>query len=63
MAQRSAIDPATVARARAALEKDVAWLSLFQAGQQPGDLNVIQATPTEVKAASILVALLLGQQE
>jgi hypothetical protein len=63
MAQRSSIDSNTVARAWAALERDMAWLSQFQAGQKPGELNVIQVTPTEAEAARILVALLLGQQK
>jgi hypothetical protein len=62
MAQRSSIDPSTVARARAALERDMAWLSQFQAGQKPGELSYIQVTPTEAEAARILVELLLGKK-
>ena len=58
MAQRSDIDPATVERARAALARDMAWLAQFQAGQQPIELEDIQATPTEIQAARILVDLL-----
>jgi hypothetical protein len=59
MAARSVIDPATVARARAALERDLAWLAQFQAGRQPGELEEIRATPAEVEAARLLVELLL----
>ncbi len=62
MAQRSAIDPETVERARAALARDMAWLAQFQAGQKPGDLEGIQATPTEIKAARILVDLLAAAE-
>ncbi|HSD82496.1 MAG TPA: hypothetical protein VLG46_01480 [Anaerolineae bacterium] len=58
MAQRSDIDPATVERAHAALARDMAWLAQFQAGQEPGDLADIQATPTEIEAARILAELL-----
>ena len=58
MAQRSEINPATVERARAALARDMAWLAQFQAKQQPVDLANIEATPTEIKAARILVDLL-----
>lgn len=58
MAQRSDIDPATVERARAALARDMAWLAQFQAGEKPGDLADIQATPTEIRAARILAELL-----
>ncbi|HSD82495.1 MAG TPA: hypothetical protein VLG46_01475, partial [Anaerolineae bacterium] len=58
MAQRSDIDPATVERARAALARDMAWLAQFRAGENPKDLESIQATPTEIKAARILVDLL-----
>jgi hypothetical protein len=58
MAQRSDIDQKTVERVRTALARDMAWLAQFQAGQKPGDLADIQATPTEIKAARILVDLL-----
>ncbi|CAG0936327.1 hypothetical protein TFLX_05197 [Thermoflexales bacterium] len=60
MAQRSDINPATVERARAALARDMAWLAQFQAGEKPDDLADIQATPTEIRAARILVDLLLA---
>jgi hypothetical protein len=60
MAQRCKIDPDTAARARAALERDMAWLSRFQAGLEPRELDNIQVTPTEVEAARILVDLLLA---
>lgn len=62
MAQRSEIEPATVERAQAALARDMAWLAQFQAKQQPSDLADIQATPTEIKAARILVDLLAAAE-
>jgi hypothetical protein len=62
MAQRSEINPVTVERARAALARDMVWLAQFQAKQQPGDLEDIQATPTEIKAARLLVDLLVAAE-
>jgi hypothetical protein len=59
MAGRSRIDPATVARARTALERDMAWLAQFEAGERPDHLEDGQATPDQVEAARVLVALLL----
>lgn len=61
MAGRSDLDPAAVAQAQAALERDIAWLAQFVAGQQPGDLDKIEATPEAVEAARLLVELLLGK--
>jgi hypothetical protein len=60
MAGRSDIDPATFARAREALARDLAWLAQFQAGQAPGELNSIEATPAQIEAARILVRSLVG---
>lgn len=62
MAQRSNIDQATVAKAQAALERDIAWLAEFHATRQAGDINTIAASPAEIEAASILVELLLGKK-
>jgi hypothetical protein len=59
MIGRSDIEPQTVARARAALERDMTWLAQFEAGKQPGNLDQIQTTPAEVEAARVLVDLLL----
>jgi len=59
VAQRSSIDVDTVDRAKAALERDIAWLSQFQAGQIPGKLESIEVTPVEAQAALTLVTLLL----
>lgn len=61
MAAASDVDPDTVARARAALERDLAWLSQFSAGQRPGELDDVVATPEAIEAARILVGLLLEQ--
>jgi antitoxin component of RelBE/YafQ-DinJ toxin-antitoxin module len=61
MAQRSSVEPATVERARAALERDVAWLSRFQAGQTPDSLQAVEATPAETEAARILVEILMNR--
>ncbi len=62
MAERSQVDPATVARARAALERDLTWLARFQAGQEGGDLAATEATPAAAAAAGVLVELLLGRR-
>ncbi len=62
MAQRSTIDPATVATVQATLEREIAWLAEFHATRQAGDINAIAATPAEVEAAGILVELLLGRK-
>jgi len=62
MAGRSDIDPDTVARARAVLARDMAWLSQFQTGMQPGELDTIETTPAEIEAARILVELLLAKK-
>lgn len=61
MAVRSEIDPATVEQARAALERDVAWLAQFHAGQTPGALDEVEVPPEAAEAARILVDLLLGE--
>ena len=62
MAQRSDIDPGTVAKAQATLERDMAWLAQFRATRQPDDISTITASPAEIEAADILVELLLGRK-
>jgi hypothetical protein len=61
MAERSAIDRDTIARAQAALERDLAWLARFQAGPASGDLGVVKPSPAESEAARVLVQLLIGE--
>ena len=61
MAARSDVDPNTVAQAQAALERDLAWLAQFQAGQTPDPLFSIEVPPESAEAARILVNLLLGE--
>jgi hypothetical protein len=61
MAEQSQIDQATVAQAQEAMQRDVEWLAQFGAGQTPGKLEEIQATPQAVEAARILVELLLSK--
>ena len=56
------IDPETMAQAQAALERDIAWLAQFHAGEEPGELDGIEITPEAAEAARILVELLLGYQ-
>jgi hypothetical protein len=56
------IDPETVAQVQAALERDIAWLTKFHAGEAPEDWDGIEITPDAAEAARILIALLLGQQ-
>ncbi len=63
MAGKSDVDPATVAQAQEALERDIAWLDDFQAGRVPGALEEVEADPAAVEAARILVELLLGRME
>jgi hypothetical protein len=60
MAVESDIAPDTVAQAQAALERDVAWLAQFDAGQVPGTLDEVEVSAESVEAAHILVELLLG---
>ena len=62
LAEESDIEPETVAQAQAALERDIAWLSQFHAGEDPGELDGIEVTPEAAEAAKILVDLLLGDQ-
>lgn len=61
MAAKSEIDPATVAQARAALERDVAWLAEFHAGGAPGAPWQIPVGATSVQAAKVLAELLSEQ--
>jgi hypothetical protein len=60
MAERSAIDPVTIARAREALERDLAWLARFQTRSAIGDAGAVQPPPAEIEAARLLVELLLS---
>lgn len=62
MAAAGDIDPETLAQAQAALERDIAWLAQFHAGEEPGELDEIEITPEAAEAARILVELLLGDQ-
>jgi hypothetical protein len=59
MAGKSDIDPAAVARVRASLERDIAWLAQFRAGETPGSVSDLEADTTSVEAARVLVELLL----
>jgi hypothetical protein len=63
MAQRSDIDPNTTTRARAAIERDMAWFAQFAPGKTPVKLDEVQATATEMEAAQILAELLLGKKK
>jgi hypothetical protein len=62
LAAEGDIDPQTVARARAALGRDIAWLARFHAGEAPGEWKGVEVTPEAAEAARILVELLLGDQ-
>lgn len=62
LAAEGDIDPGTVAQAQEALERDIAWLAQFHAGEMPGELEEIEVTPEAAEAARILVGLLLGDQ-
>ena len=56
------IDPGTVAQVQTALERDIAWLTKFHAGESPEEWEGIEITPDAAEAARILIALLLGRQ-
>lgn len=62
LAAEDDIDPETVAQAQEALERDIAWLAQFHAGEVPEELEEIEVTPEAAEAARILVGLLLGDQ-
>jgi hypothetical protein len=62
MASEGDIDPETLAQAQAALERDIAWLVQFHAGEEPGELDEIEITLEAAEAARILGVLLLGSQ-
>jgi hypothetical protein len=62
LAEEGDLDPEAVAQAQAALERDVAWLARFHAGELPGDMDEIEITPEAAEAARVLVELLLGDQ-
>jgi hypothetical protein len=59
MAVRSGIAPETVATAQATLARDMAWLDQFRTGGNPAEVTAMEATPAEIEAARVLVALLL----
>jgi hypothetical protein len=60
MAVKSDVQPDTVARVQAALERDITWLGWFQAGEMPGRLDQIEVSPAAAGAARALVELLLN---
>ena len=62
LAAEGDIDPGTVTQAREALERDIAWLAQFHAGETPEELEGTEITPEAAEAARILVGLLLGDQ-
>jgi hypothetical protein len=62
LAAEGDIDPGTVTQAREALERDIAWLAQFHAGETPEELEGTDITPEAAEAARILVGLLLGDQ-
>lgn len=61
VAVKSEIDPATVAQARAALERDIAWLAQFNAGETPETLWQTPVGVTSAQAAKVLADLLSGE--
>lgn len=61
LAAQGGLDPAVVEQARAALARDIEWLSEFQAGRLPGLPENVEPNRHAVEAARILVELLLGQ--
>jgi hypothetical protein len=61
MATQGAIEPETVSMARAALERNIAWLAQFESGETPGWLEQVDVAPSSAEAARILVGIFLGQ--
>ena len=59
MAGKSDIDPATVAQVRASLERNIAWLVQFQAGESTGLVHDVQVDTPSAEAARVLVEMLL----
>jgi len=60
LAAQGNLDPAVVEQARAALARDIEWLSEFQAGRLPGLPEDVEPNRHAVEAAWILVELLLN---
>jgi hypothetical protein len=61
MAVLADIAPSTVAQARAALERDIAWLAQWRGGvHNPGPLEEMEVDPISAEVARTLVAILLG---
>ena len=58
MAGESDIDPATVAQVRASLERNIAWLAQFQAGESTGLVNDVEVDTSSAEAARVLIELL-----
>jgi hypothetical protein len=56
------IEATTLARARAAIERDMAWLSAVPAWRIPGELEEVESDPVSVEAARILVELLISEE-
>jgi hypothetical protein len=56
------VETATLAQARAAIERDMAWLSEFHAGRIPGELEEAEADSASIEAARILVELLISEE-
>jgi hypothetical protein len=63
IAEEGEIEADTVRQMRAALERDIAWLSEFHAGGAPGEWEDVEADEASIEAARILVELLLGNGE
>jgi hypothetical protein len=59
MAGKSDIDPVTVAQVRASLERNIAWLAQFQAGENTGWVDDIEVDTSSAEAARVLIDLLL----
>jgi hypothetical protein len=59
MADKSDIDPATVAQVQASLERNIAWLAQFQAGESTGWVNDVEVDASSAEAARVLVEMLL----
>jgi hypothetical protein len=48
-----------VAQVRASLERNIAWLAQFQAGESTGLANDVEVDTSSAEAARVLIELLL----
>ena len=60
IAKGGGIEAETLREVRSALERDIAWLTEFDAGEVSGEWGGVEVGEVSKEAARILVELLLG---